>query len=132
MGIEPFLLASSIVGIIAQRLIRKLCIHCKCKRQITTLEQGILNTTNIDLEIHYAVGCEHCNHTGYTGRTGIYELIPIDETLRAMIYRNESIQKIEEHIRPNIPSIRTDGFRHVMLGETSIAEVLHVTSTIAI
>ena len=73
-------------------------------------------------------GCEQCNHLGYRGRTGIYELITIDETLRSMIHRNEGLQSMEAYLRKTTPSIRDDGFKRVMSGETSLAEILRVTS----
>ena len=73
-------------------------------------------------------GCDLCNHLGYKGRTGIYELIPIDETLRGMIHRNETLQELENYLRPAIPSIRDDGFKRVLMGDTSLAEILRVTT----
>jgi general secretion pathway protein E len=73
-------------------------------------------------------GCDWCNHLGYKGRTGIYEIIPIDEPLRGMVHRNEPIQTLESYIRPNTPSIREDGFKRVLCGDTSLAEILRVTS----
>ena len=73
-------------------------------------------------------GCDWCNNLGYKGRTGIYEIIPIDETLRGMIHRHENIQVLEAYIRPNAPSIRDDGFKRVLTGDTSLAEILRVTS----
>lgn len=73
-------------------------------------------------------GCDYCNHLGYKGRTGIYELIIVDETLRGMIHRNENIQTMENYLRPTTPSIREDGFKRVLCGDTSLAEILRVTS----
>lgn len=130
MGIESFLLASSLIGLIAQRLVRKLCSHCKiphCLREDENLLMQLpssVSTTNI----YQPKGCEFCNYTGYRGRTGIYELIMIDETLRSMIHRNENIQTINNYLRPKIPTIREDGFRRVLTGDTSLSEILRVTS----
>ncbi|KTD22833.1 type II protein secretion ATPase LspE [Legionella lansingensis] len=130
MGVESFLLASSLVGLIAQRLVRKLCSHCKTPHQLRDDEQELMrlkpdtDTSNV----YEPKGCEHCNHSGYRGRTGIYELIMIDETLRGMIHRNESLQIIDSYLRPTTPTIREDGFKRVLAGDTSLAEILRVTS----
>lgn len=130
MGVESFLLSSSIVGLIAQRLVRKLCDHCKTQHVLRDDERelmGITTKTKIS-NVCEPQGCELCNHTGYRGRTGIYELILMDETLRGMIHRNENIQTIETYLRPTTPSIREDGFNRVLTGDTSLAEILRVTS----
>lgn len=130
MGVESFLLSSSIVGLIAQRLVRKLCGECKTLHILREDEKelmGITKTTNVS-KVCEPLGCDHCNHLGYRGRTGIYELITMDETLRSMIHRNENIQNIESHIRPTTTSIREDGFKRVLMGDTSLAEILRVTT----
>lgn len=130
MGVESFLLSSSIIGLIAQRLVRKLCPHCKSPHELRADERALLSletSTNIH-QIYEANGCEQCSLTGYRGRMGIYEIIPIDETLRGMIHRQESLQTIEQYIRPTCFSIRHDGFARVLQGETSLAEILRVTS----
>jgi general secretion pathway protein E len=130
MGVESFLLSSSIIGLIAQRLVRKLCSSCKKPHALREDERdlmGIDATMDIS-KVSEPQGCEQCNHTGYRGRTGIYELITIDETLRGLIHRNEALQTIENYIRPTTPSIRQDGFNRVLAGDTSLAEILRVTS----
>ncbi|KTD20777.1 GspE family T2SS ATPase variant LspE [Legionella israelensis] len=129
MGVESFLLSSSIVGLIAQRLVRKLCSHCKTLHHLRDDEKELLSLPpGKQITVYEPHGCEHCNHSGYRGRTGIYELIIIDEPLRGMIHRNETLQTMENHIRPTCPSIREDGFKKVLNGETSLAEILRVTS----
>jgi len=130
MGVESFLLASSIVGLIAQRLVRKLCEHCKTKHSLRDDERelmGITAKTSV-AKVCEPHGCDHCNHTGYKGRTGIYELITMDETLRGMIHRNDNLQTMETYLRPTTSSIREDGFKRVLAGDTSLAEILRVTS----
>jgi general secretion pathway protein E len=129
MGVESFLISSSIVGLLAQRLVRRLCEHCKTKHtpRPDEIELMALAVDNAYI-IYEPNGCELCNHLGYRGRMGIYELIPIDETLRGMIHRNENIQDIEKYIEPTVTNIRKDGFKRVLAGETSLAEVLRVTS----
>ena len=87
-----------------------------------------LDASTKDISIFEPAGCEDCNHIGYRGRTGIYELIPIDETLRGLIHRNESLQTMEAYLRPTTPSIRMDGLKRVLAGDTSLAEILRVTS----
>lgn len=130
MGVESFLLASSVVGLIAQRLVRKLCIHCKKPHALREDERALFKkNTSLDLSNSYEPqGCDHCNHSGYQGRTGIYELISIDDTLRGMIHRNEDIQTMEKYLRPKTTTMREDGFKRVFAGDTSIAEILRVTS----
>ena len=130
MGVESFLLSSSIVGLIAQRLVRRLCDYCKTPHQMREDELELMGLTpeSDTSHVYEPQGCEHCNQLGYRGRTGIYELITMDERFRGMIHRNENIQTIEEYIRPRAPSIRQDGFKRVLAGDTSLAEILRVTS----
>lgn len=130
MGVESFLMSSSIVGLIAQRLVRRLCPQCKTPHQLRTDEKelmGLSADTDVS-KVCEPKGCDACNHLGYRGRSGIYELIAIDETLRGMIHRNEDVQTIENYLRPATPSIRDDGFKRVLAGDTSLAEILRVTS----
>jgi general secretion pathway protein E len=130
MGVESFLLSSSIVGLIAQRLVRKLCPHCKTPHTLRDDEKELIGCSpETDLpQVFEPKGCEQCNHLGYKGRTSIYELIIIDERLRGMIHRNDALQIMEEYLRPTTPSIREDGFKRVLSGDTSLAEVLRVTT----
>lgn len=130
MGVESFLLSSSIVGLISQRLVRKLCDYCKTQHVLREDERelmGVTKKTNVS-NISEPHGCDHCNHTGYRGRTGIYELISMDETLRGMIHRNDPLQTLENHLRPATATIREDGFKRVLAGHTSLAEILRVTT----
>lgn len=130
MGVESFLMSSSIVGLIAQRLVRRLCPHCKSPHQLRDDEKELMGLApNTDVsKVCEPQGCDLCNHLGYRGRTGIYELITIDETLRGMIHRHENTQTLEAYLRPATPSIRDDGFKRVLMGDTSLAEILRVTS----
>lgn len=126
MGIEPFLLASSLIGVLAQRLIRLLCSHCKVNTAATETECAILNIKHG--KIYHPKGCDHCKQTGYQGRSGIYELIAIDDHLRTMIHDQSAEQKIKQYARTLFPSIRQDGFQRVLNGDTSLEEILRVTS----
>jgi len=128
MGVERFLLASSLIGIVAQRLVRLLCLHCKKSHVATPHEcesMGMADQT--DQIICEPVGCSLCQHTGFMGRTGIYEIIPIDEALRAYIHDGVGELVLLQYIRPRWHSMHHDGVRRVLLGETSLPEVLRVT-----
>lgn len=130
MGVESFLLSSSLVGLIAQRLVRRLCPHCKREHRLRSDEIALMGLSAMDdiSGVFEPVGCEQCSQLGYRGRTGIYELILIDEPLRGMIHRNESLQAIDSYLRPSTLTIRQDGFKRVLAGDTSLAEILRVTS----
>lgn len=130
MGVESFLMSSSIVGLIAQRLVRRLCPHCKTPHELRDDERELMGVepgTDVS-QVYEPKGCELCNNLGFRGRTGIYELITVDETLRGMIHRNDDIQILENYLRPSTPSIREDGFKRVLAGDTSLSEILRVTS----
>ncbi len=128
MGVESFLLSSSLLGVLAQRLVRTLCPHCKEAHQPDKEERNLLDIAKKDdVMIYRAKGCEHCNFTGYRGRTGIHELIVIDEHIRELIHNGKGEQAIEKYARLTTPSIRADGFSKVLLGETTLEEVLRVT-----
>lgn len=129
MGIESFLLSTSIIGLIAQRLVRRLCEHCKIPHHIKQDECELMKLDDSSIILYEPNGCEKCNNVGYNGRMGIYEVITIDENLQSMIHRNEEIKTIEKYIRPNMPSIREDGFKRVLEGQTTLAEILRVTSS---
>jgi general secretion pathway protein E len=127
MGVEPFLLSSSLLGVLAQRLVRTLCPHCKESHLPNEEESHLLGLTNNKTIIYRAVGCIECNHKGYKGRTGIHELLLVDDKVRELIHNGKGEQAIEKLIRKSTPSIRRDGFDKVMLGETTLEEVLRVT-----
>lgn len=131
MGIEPFLLSSSLIGVMAQRLVRLLCKDCKQAYEPSTAERTLLGVDQDrgdQLEICRAVGCEHCNYGGYRGRTGIYELIEVNDALRLMIHEGASEQQMLQEARKLYPGIQEDGRRRILAGETSIEEVLRVTA----
>lgn len=129
MGVEPFLLSSTLIGVVAQRLVRVLCAKCKKSEPILA---DTLQLMGLDLTENHnhcrSVGCAECAGTGYSGRTGIYEIIACDELLRQKIHANASEADMEVHARKNYPAMRQDGWRRVMKGETTVEEVLRVTS----
>lgn len=114
MGVEPFLLSSSLLAVLSQRLVRTLCEECK---------QPVAD----DSQECRAVGCDTCNHTGYRGRTGIHELLVVDEPIRELVHNGHGEQAIEKHVRKTTPGIRQDGMDKVMQGITTREEVLRVT-----
>jgi general secretion pathway protein E len=126
MGVEPFLLSSSLIGVLAQRLVRVLC-SCKQAYPPDSRERKLLNLPpDADVMIHRATGCGVCK-SGYLGRTGIYELVAVTEQMRGMIHDGASEQQLERHARETTPGIRDDGRRKVLEGVTTLEEVLRVT-----
>ncbi|HKJ77318.1 MAG TPA: type II secretion system ATPase GspE [Gammaproteobacteria bacterium] len=128
MGVEPFLLSSSLLGVLAQRLVRVLCAECKEPYQAPASECEMLGVAaEPPPTLYRPVGCEACNRTGYRGRTGIYELFGVDERIRTMIHEGASEQALLEQARTRFTGIRDDGMRKVLVGETALEEVLRVT-----
>ena len=128
MGIEPFLLSSSLLGVLAQRLVRTLCPHCKESQPANEKECEIMGFDSANPpQIYHGVGCAECNHSGYRGRQGIFELVVIDEETRSMIHNGVGELEIEKHARQKGFSIREDGKRRVLEGITTVEEVLRVT-----
>ena len=128
MGVEPFLLSSSLLGVLAQRLVRTLCPHCRQSHLPDDKERRLLALPDDNDEVIYrAVGCSECNFKGYRGRVGIHELLPVDEKIRELIHNGQGEQAIEKCARQTCASIRRDGFDKVMLGKTTLEEVMRVT-----
>lgn len=128
MGVEPFLLSSSLVGVIAQRLVRLLCTHCKEPVAMTASDCKLFGLASDPAPTAYRpVGCDSCNQSGYQGRTGIYELIMVDDTLRNMIHDGAGEHALESYARKLTPGIRHDGVRRILAGQTTMEEVLRVT-----
>ncbi len=128
MGTESFLLATSLEGLVAQRLVRLLCTDCKRPHTPTIAELKSLKVPMSQAGgVCTAHGCDNCNHTGYAGRSGIYEVIEVDQTLRTMIHDGASELDMENYARTRGPSINDDGLRLVLEGKTSLEEVLRVT-----
>ncbi|MDO8908590.1 MAG: type II secretion system ATPase GspE [Pseudohongiella sp.] len=127
MGIEPFLLASSLTLIVAQRLVRSLCPACRLPHQVDGAESARLQLPP-DSIVFRAVGCEHCNHTGYKGRSGLYEIVEIDSPMRRLIHDGAAEQALEQYARQHSSSIHQHGRERILAGQTSVEEVLRVTS----
>jgi len=126
MGVEPFLLSSSIVGVLAQRLVRELC-DCKTPHQADQVECEMLGVN--EALIYEPNGCEKCQYSCYKGRMGLYELFLMDETLRSMIYSNVPENEIEAVLRQHSHSLRDNGYQAVLKGQTNLAEVQRVTQS---
>ena len=125
MGVEPFLLSSSLIGVLAQRLVRVLCHECREPRPANATELAFLQerVTNV----YKAKGCPACSHSGFSGRTGIYEMLAINEKMRELIHDAASEQELARYARSLAPSISEDGKRKILAGETSVEEVLRVS-----
>ena len=116
MGVEPFLLASSLIGVLAQRLVRRLCTQCRKPFD----RDG--------MTLYAAQGCTACGRSGYHGRTGIYEMMLVDDELRQLIHNRASEQQLREHaLAHGMRPLREDGMRWVLQGVTSLEEIVRVT-----
>ena len=131
MGVEPFMISSSLEGVLGQRLIRKICPNCKTAYEPneTALTQLGLSAHEIgDKEFYYGKGCETCNHTGYKGRKGIYELLDLTDPIRELINkRAPSVVLKQKAIELGMTTLRQDGLRCIFNGETTIEEVMKYT-----
>lgn len=135
MGVEPFLLSSSLLGVLAQRLVRKLCPYCAKQELATAATAARLPATNetdvaeLDgVTRWHPVGCAQCSHTGYTGRTGVFELLEVNETIRSLIHSKATEAEIRDTASfSGMRSMRDDGLRYVREGNTSLEELLRVT-----
>jgi general secretion pathway protein E len=128
MGVEPYQLSSSLVGLMAQRLVRELCVHCKQPYEASVVEKEQLGLDpSRPLTLHKAVGCPQCRHMGFAGRTGIHEIIEIDRKLESMIHDNASEQALETYARTKSAGILQSGRNKVIAGRTTLREVLRVT-----
>jgi general secretion pathway protein E len=126
MGIEPFLLSSTLLGIMSQRLVRNLCPNCKQPVELAA-EDREKYAVEPGQEVYQAQGCAHCLQLGFKGRSGIYELVEVDHELGAMIHDQASQQDIETYCRSQSDGIVDDGLRKVREGVTSLDEVFRVT-----
>ncbi len=133
MGVEPFLVSSSVIGILAQRLVRRLCPQCS--RPVDATESGLA-----ELGLGYMLGdnsrlrtegpgCESCRATGYRGRTALHELLPMDDTVRSYVMQSSDAASIREIcVARGMATLRDDGAQKVRSGQTSVSEVLRVTA----
>ena len=131
MGVEPFMISSSLEGVLGQRLIRKICANCKTPyepNEATLAQLGLSPHEIGDKSFYYGKGCDVCNQTGYRGRKGIYELLDITDPIRELInQRAPSVVLKQKAVELGMTTLRQDGLRTIFDGETTIEEVLKYT-----
>jgi type II secretion system protein E len=131
MGIEPFLVASSVEAVMAQRLVRTICPHCKTEQKVDADYLRRIGFPELDIataKVWRGAGCENCRQQGYQGRKGIYELLLVSENIRPLIMNRSSSTAIAQRaMDAGMRTLRTDGWNKVKAGETTIEEVLRVT-----
>lgn len=126
MGVERYLIADAVVGVIAQRLVRKLCPHCRRKREATLEEKRLMKLSG-DQEafVYEPGGCQLCNNTGYFGRIGVFEIMEVNEEIRKLIAENGTTEELERAARNSgMRTLRENGIRYVLDGTTSFEEML--------
>ncbi len=128
MGVQSFLLSSSLLGVIAQRLVRKLCTECREAYSPTEKDIALYPLLGGNHQIYHAKGCKTCNNVGYNGRIAIYEIVGIDEQLKKMIHDQASELEMKNYAIQKTDDLLTDGLKRVLAGETSLEEVLRVIS----
>lgn len=131
MGVEPFLIASSLLGVISQRLLRAICTECKQEYQPDLDSMKRLNMTEIEIDpsqkFYRGAGCAKCKNTGYKGRTGVFELMPVTEDIRNMILHREPTHAIRRAAKDaGMISMREDGIKKILLGQTTLDESIRV------
>lgn len=128
MGVEPFLVASSVKCVISQRLVKKLCTHCKTEREVESSDNILLHTQYKTAFV--PVGCSHCNNTGYSGRTAVFEIILIDSTLERMISDGASMEQLKNYAQSkNMRMLRDEVLDLITAGKTSIEEGIRILYT---
>jgi general secretion pathway protein E len=129
MGVEDYLLASSLLGVLAQRLVRRVCQKCKRSAEMAVeAMREIAGPEGGQVEVFEGAGCEECAHTGYRGRCGIYEFLPVNDTIRQLILKRSSADIIRDAAAlQGMRTLRDDGWRSVREGITTVAEVVRVT-----
>lgn len=126
MGVERYLIADSVVGVIAQRLVRKLCSHCKKMRPATSEEKRVLRmNTQEEVNVYEPCGCDFCSHTGYYGRIGVFEIMEVNDEIRDLIAENGTTEELERVARNSgMRTLRDNGISYVLNGTTSVEEML--------
>ncbi len=127
MGVEPFLLSSSLIGLVAQRLVRTLCSYCKVSHPAERWELDFLKILpQSELLLYMPIGCEKCSGLGYKGRTGIYEVVQVKDALRQLIHNKANEKEIEAEARAQSPGILDNAREKILEGITTIAEVMRI------
>ena len=127
MGVEPFLLSSTLRAVLAQRLVRRLCPVCREAYQPSDIELQALNLpTNQSYTFHRAKGCMSCSNSGFDGRAGVFEFLMVDQTIRRMIHDGASEHDVETYAFRTSDNLFQNGVRHVLNGVTTVEEVIRV------
>jgi len=126
MGVQSFLLSSSLLGVIAQRLVRRVCDDCKEPYHPSNAEIELHPLLTKDTTLYHAKGCKLCNSTGYKGRTSIYEIIEIDKNLKEMIHERVSEQAMKQDVQGKTDDLLTDALKQAIAGVTTLEEVFRV------
>jgi general secretion pathway protein E len=132
LGVEPYLVSSSLIAIMAQRLVRRICPDCKKEYEPTPHELRELGLGDVppktESKFYLGAGCDKCFQTGYRGRTGIYELMLVSNEIQNLVYQRTSAGAIKKvALDAGLQTLRMDGARKVLAGVTTIPEVLRVT-----
>jgi type IV pilus assembly protein PilB len=131
MGVEPFLISSSLMAVLAQRLVRTICKNCRTPFEPTENQLSLLNLSPHDIGekvFYYGRGCQNCNDTGYKGRKGIFELLPVTDPVRELINeRAPTVVIRQKAVEEGMITLREDGLRGIFDGATTIEEVLKYT-----
>jgi general secretion pathway protein E len=131
IGAEPFLIATSILGVIAQRLVRVLCSHCKEPYEPTDFQLNLLGVTREQVKagnVHRAVGCNHCNQKGYSGRTSISELLLVNDEIRSLVMQRKDGAAIKKAaLAGGLKTFRDHGVQKILAGTTTIEELVSNT-----
>lgn len=128
MGVEPFLVATALKGIVAQRLVRKICPHCTQEYEADKAEKKILGIDeNETVYLHKGVGCANCSHTGYSGRTGVYEILDIDREIKDLVIKTNNSDEIKDlAVKKGMKSLRESAKELVLSGTTTIEEMVKI------
>jgi general secretion pathway protein E len=131
MGVEDYLLSSSLLGVLAQRLVRRICFNC---REEQVADDPLSREVGIDVSdlktslLYRGRGCDECTRTGFRGRIGIYEFLPVDEeTRKVVLSKTDSNQIKDQAVKRGMRTLREDGWKKVREGVTTVSEVFRVT-----
>ena len=132
IGVEPYLIASAVNAVLAQRLVRRICVHCKEEVKTSPEVRAYLARQGFEAEMSWrGKGCDRCRKTGYAGRQGVYEMLVMDDELRDLVTQNPDVTAFRRMCRERgLVSLRQDGFRKVKDGLTTVEEVLRVTESV--
>jgi type IV pilus assembly protein PilB len=127
MGVEPFMVASSVIGAVSQRLVRRICPNCRARYQPSDAELAFAGFQDNEVELYAGKGCDKCNHTGYRGRLAIHELLTVTPSIQKMILGSPSNDELRQvALREGMISLKEDGIDKVRQGLTTIKEIMRV------